>query len=505
MGKNTLNYLATILFCFLLIACGKDDSPDKPDTPSNDPPEITNVDPYEGVIGDDVDLIGENFSATTSENTVKFGNVDATVNNATTTKLDVTVPDGAETAKITVTVNNQTAISENEFVVNDPSPKIQSFTPMEGGPGTEVTITGIGLEANYGLDNYNISFSGNGAEPEVISVSDSELVVVVPGSLTTGPISIYLNGETIVSEDDFTPTAWTRKKDFPGGKRFLGIAQSDNGKIYAGLGLDDDLNPKEDFWEFDPNENNWTQKANFPGGLRYAAGSFTINGLIYVIGGSDNTSVGINDVWSYDSENDTWTQLGDFGPDINQRKFSVCFSLNNGKGYLYGGEDKNGILYGDNLWEYDPGSDTWTEQGVFPGGSRIGAIGLAIADKGYIALVESDNSYLKDLWEYNPDDDSWTELDSFPANNGRKFPIGFASDSDLYIGMGAASGVDWDDFWIYETMPATWSERNNFPGDFRFGGVGVFTGTNGYLGLGRYGESTFYEDFWEYYPVYDQE
>jgi YD repeat-containing protein len=59
--------------------------------------------PSSGPIGTQVTLYGIGFSATTSQNAVKFNGISASVSSATTTKLVVTVPSGASTGPISVT------------------------------------------------------------------------------------------------------------------------------------------------------------------------------------------------------------------------------------------------------------------------------------------------------------------------------------------------------------------------------------------------------------------
>ena len=60
--------------------------------------------PAQGGIGQTVSIQGQNFSVTPSANTVKFNGTTATVTAATTNLLTTTVPSGATTGPISVTV-----------------------------------------------------------------------------------------------------------------------------------------------------------------------------------------------------------------------------------------------------------------------------------------------------------------------------------------------------------------------------------------------------------------
>ena len=77
--------------------------------------------------------------------------------------------------------------------------KIVSFSPETGYPGNEVTITGDGF--NPEKDKNMVSF--NGASSIVKIATAKELLVTVPDSITTGKISVTVNGKTVFSVKDF--------------------------------------------------------------------------------------------------------------------------------------------------------------------------------------------------------------------------------------------------------------------------------------------------------------
>ncbi len=100
-------------------ACTKEENP-KPKEEVQ-APTISSFSPESGDPGTIVTITGENFSTTASENVVSFNNVTAEVVEATDTELKVVVPEAATDGKITVTVNENTAASETEFIVNPAS------------------------------------------------------------------------------------------------------------------------------------------------------------------------------------------------------------------------------------------------------------------------------------------------------------------------------------------------------------------------------------------------
>ncbi|MCW9708614.1 beta strand repeat-containing protein, partial [Fodinibius salsisoli] len=173
-----------------------------------DAPSIDSIDPTEGPTGTEVTITGSNFGATADENTVKFGDTEATINSASATEVVAVVPDGLSpgAVDVTLTTNGQTATAPDQFTVTDDgggdnNPSIGNIDPTEGPTGTEVTITG----SNFGPNPEDNTVTFNGAEATVSSASDTELVVIVPEDATTGPVEVTVDGNTATGPD-FTVT-----------------------------------------------------------------------------------------------------------------------------------------------------------------------------------------------------------------------------------------------------------------------------------------------------------
>ena len=81
----------------------------------SDRPTVSSISPLLGKVGDAVTITGTNFSTTPLNNVVWFGGAQATVTSASATSLTVSVPDGATHDRLSVTVNNRTAISDEYF------------------------------------------------------------------------------------------------------------------------------------------------------------------------------------------------------------------------------------------------------------------------------------------------------------------------------------------------------------------------------------------------------
>lgn len=76
---------------------------------------------------------------------------------------------------------------------------IFAFTPTHGESGAQVTIEGQGFSASPASD----SVSFNGTPATVVSASATQIVTMVPGGATTGPISVSTAGNTAVSARSF--------------------------------------------------------------------------------------------------------------------------------------------------------------------------------------------------------------------------------------------------------------------------------------------------------------
>lgn len=80
-------------------------------------PTISTFKPASGPVGTTVIINGTNFSATTTDNTVRFNGTLATVTASSITSITTTVPVGATTGTITVNVAGNTATSVSNFTV----------------------------------------------------------------------------------------------------------------------------------------------------------------------------------------------------------------------------------------------------------------------------------------------------------------------------------------------------------------------------------------------------
>jgi hypothetical protein len=77
---------------------------------------------------------------------------------------------------------------------------IFNFTPQQGGPTTSVTILGQGFSGTAASNIVKF----NGSVANVLVASPTALLVTVPDTATSGPITVTVNGQTVASGSNFT-------------------------------------------------------------------------------------------------------------------------------------------------------------------------------------------------------------------------------------------------------------------------------------------------------------
>ncbi len=107
------------------------------------PPTIISFTPTSGLVGATVSITGTNFSSIATNNTVTFNGTSSIVTASTSTTITTTVPVGATTGPIAVTVAGNSSTSSTNFIVSVC-------------PSAPVTISGQGCE------NMAVSLSASG-------------------------------------------------------------------------------------------------------------------------------------------------------------------------------------------------------------------------------------------------------------------------------------------------------------------------------------------------------
>ncbi len=256
------------------------------------------------------------------------------------------------------------------------------------------------------------------------------------------------NSNALTDFYSYDPLAdsWTDLGDYPGPPRGFGYALSTNTKGYVGFGINYDAGTSseeylKDLWEYEPLSDSWTQLTDLPGSARIHPAMVEIDGKIYVgCGGNEFGDLG--DWWEYDINLDTWTEKATFpGSD---RHHPYYFALD---GYAYVGMGHSGLNIFKDFYRYDPQLDSWTQMGDLPDQGRVAGTQFTYDGKGYFLSGQGENHQnlnTGEFWEYEPGTDSWTELLAHP-DGGRWAPGSFIISGGVYMMCGEAdAGVKRD-------------------------------------------------------------
>ena len=158
-------------------------------------PTITGVSPSIGPVGTQVQINGTGFGSSQGSSTVKFVSTPAVVSAWSDTQITATVPVGATSGGLNVTVGGVSSNTNINFTV--PAPQITGVSPNNGIIGTQVTISGSG----FGDTKGSSYLAFNGIVGTVVSWSSGQIVATVPSAATTGPVSVWVSSAT--SNRDF--------------------------------------------------------------------------------------------------------------------------------------------------------------------------------------------------------------------------------------------------------------------------------------------------------------
>jgi len=172
-------------------------------------PSISSLNPASGVVGTSVTIAGANFGATQGTSTVKFGATAATVTSWSAASIVTTVPAGATTGNVVVTVGG-VASNGVSFTVTTPAPSIASLNPASGVVGTSVTIAG----ANFGATQGTSTVKFGGTTASVTSWTVASIIATVPAGAATGNVVVTVggvasNGVSFTVTADTTPPTVT--------------------------------------------------------------------------------------------------------------------------------------------------------------------------------------------------------------------------------------------------------------------------------------------------------
>lgn len=234
--------------------------------------------------------------------------------------------------------------------------------------------------------------------------------------------------------------------------------------------------------------NVWTQKTNYGGVSRDGAFAFSLGSLGYIGGGNNNGSFK-NDLWEYNPTTNAWTQKAN----VPSNEYLASSFTIGSKAYVGCGYNTGNAFY-----EYDGTANAWTAKASMPGTARYITMGFSIGTKGYCGTgYNPNNPYnsFSDFYEFDPVANTWTAKASMPGGN-RSYAVGFSIGSRGYAGTGNINGNAVRDFYEYDPAGDVWTAKANIGTINRLQSFGIALNGKGYVGGGGQGNDP--NGFYEY-------
>jgi hypothetical protein len=156
------------------------------------PPAITSLSPGLGLVGAPVTIYGTNFGATQGSSFVTFGSATVTQLSWSAGSIIATVPSGATTGNVVVTVGG-VASNGSPFTVIPPAPTLSATNPIsppKGAQGLPVNVILTGTNFVPGSTSINTGTSGIQASIGTVSATQITATFTIPSAAPLGPVSI---------------------------------------------------------------------------------------------------------------------------------------------------------------------------------------------------------------------------------------------------------------------------------------------------------------------------
>jgi N-acetylneuraminic acid mutarotase len=233
-----------------------------------------------------------------------------------------------------------------------------------------------------------------------------------------------------------------------------------------------------DLWLYETESNEWQQiEEPNPPPARKNHGAAVFNGKMYIFYG-EGASGKLFDIWEYNPAAKTWTQMPSNGAYTPTKCSHPTVVTIGDRIYLFGGKTAAGYPTNANAYAYNPQDGYWDKNAQHPEGARYGHGGANVNNKLVVYGGTDGNTRLDDVWQYDPTANQWTQVPfilagltgaqtrsaaAMPA--GRAFHAAVAEGNKMWVlgGMNQ-SGTDLSEVIEFDFGSGTWTTRVPLPG-----------------------------------------
>jgi N-acetylneuraminic acid mutarotase len=232
---------------------------------------------------------------------------------------------------------------------------------------------------------------------------------------------------------------------------------------------------------------------------RYAGVTAEYDGKIYIWGGVNylygnvtNELVYYDEMWEYNPSTDVWTQKTSGGSD---GAYKPCCGQYNGKIYITGGSQ--GATKYDETWEYDIINDTWAQKADHPVAMNSSA--GAVYDGVFYTFGGWTNEAKSSCYKYTISTNTWSAIADLPINYARINATAVSANNGKIYVYGGSDGSDYVNTMLeYNTTNNTWSVVESGATD-RSGAILDYYDGKIYMYGGQDESANRLYDIWEYY------
>jgi N-acetylneuraminic acid mutarotase len=229
---------------------------------------------------------------------------------------------------------------------------------------------------------------------QVKSTSYNNLIFVIGGRTPLG------GPRTRVDAYNITTNTWSSRAPLPSARTALNGATTINGVIYVTGGFNTSFALTKTVYAYNVSTNTWTRKADMPQ-VGSCGAQGTIGGLLYVYAGCTNVPNG-DQLFRYNPASNTWVTRA---PPPTQHASPAAAGVINGRFYLAGGIT-DGAQSNPTLNVYNPATNTWATRAPMPGEQSNSATGV-IGGRLFAAGGADQNGTTGTLRVYNPATNTW--------------------------------------------------------------------------------------------------